>query len=280
MDVVTGQILRNFADHTGFVKSVAFSPDGALVLSGSEDGTIKIWNAKTGELLLSLIGKSDGTWLAVTPEGFFAMSRSGSDLISIVHGLKVFSVDQFYQSLYRPDLVREKLKGDPFGLVREAATLLDLDKVLASGDAPTVRILSPADGATAIGDQVVVEVELADRGGNIGGSNGASMVSPWDLTPPRSYRREKSYASRIWPHSIPGTTPLRCWPTIARTYLPRPRLGSPCRLKRHRPHRLQFPTQRAELQRQPDDCSYWRLAPTIMRIIVSGSPTRSWTPRR
>ena len=43
---------------------------------------------------------------------------------SVVNGLDVYSVDQFYQALYRPDLVREKLAGDPRGLVREAAANL------------------------------------------------------------------------------------------------------------------------------------------------------------
>ncbi len=49
--------------------------------------------------------------------------------------MEVFSVDQVYQALYRPDLVREKLAGDPQGKVREAAAKLDLNKVVASGAA-------------------------------------------------------------------------------------------------------------------------------------------------
>jgi hypothetical protein len=80
----------------------------------------------------------------------------------------VWSVDQFYQSLYRPDLVREKLAGDPRGLVREAAARLDLNKVVASGSAPTVTLLAPKDRARTAGEQVTAEIEIADRGGGIG----------------------------------------------------------------------------------------------------------------
>src|SRR5262249_6746858 len=81
------------------------------------------------------------------------------------------SIDQFYQSLYRPDLVREKLAGDPRGFVREAAAQLDLNKVIASGSAPDVRLTLPgrALSAGAIdGNGVSVEAEITDRGGGIG----------------------------------------------------------------------------------------------------------------
>jgi len=34
--------------HTGEVRSVAFSPDGKRIASGSADKLVKIWNAATG----------------------------------------------------------------------------------------------------------------------------------------------------------------------------------------------------------------------------------------
>src|SRR5579872_5343641 len=36
--------------HTKPVTGVAFSPDGKTLASGSVDGTVKLWNAQTGEL--------------------------------------------------------------------------------------------------------------------------------------------------------------------------------------------------------------------------------------
>ena len=41
------------------VWSVAWSPDGTKLASGSEDKTVKIWNAKTGQCVSTLTGYSD-----------------------------------------------------------------------------------------------------------------------------------------------------------------------------------------------------------------------------
>ena len=40
-----------FAGHTEWVRSVAFSPDGQQIVSGSSDETICVWNAITGEIV-------------------------------------------------------------------------------------------------------------------------------------------------------------------------------------------------------------------------------------
>ncbi|MBP8857939.1 MAG: hypothetical protein KBG60_07955, partial [Anaerolineaceae bacterium] len=45
-DASSGEILHTLAGHTGSVRSVAFSPDGSTLASGSYDGTIIIWDLK------------------------------------------------------------------------------------------------------------------------------------------------------------------------------------------------------------------------------------------
>ena len=45
--------------HIDKVTSVAFSADGSKVVSGSEDFTVKIWSADSGEVLQTLSGEID-----------------------------------------------------------------------------------------------------------------------------------------------------------------------------------------------------------------------------
>ena len=42
-DIDTGTVIRMFTGHADGVSSVAFSPDGTKVLTGSDDGTAKLW---------------------------------------------------------------------------------------------------------------------------------------------------------------------------------------------------------------------------------------------
>jgi len=44
---------------TSWIVSVAFSPDGGILVSGSTDNTVKVWDASTGQCLSTLLGHSD-----------------------------------------------------------------------------------------------------------------------------------------------------------------------------------------------------------------------------
>jgi WD40 repeat protein len=44
---------------TGIVHATGFSPDGALVITGSADGVTRVWDATTGKLLGRLAGHAD-----------------------------------------------------------------------------------------------------------------------------------------------------------------------------------------------------------------------------
>ena len=163
----TGRLLRT-VENSDILISGTFSSDGRKIITGGADGSITIRRVDTGEVLVTMVDPGNGEWLTITPEGFFDGSEKAAEMLSVVRGLEAYSVDQLYQALYRPDLVREKLAGDPDGKVRAAAARLDLTKVVASGGPPRVTIGSPASGTTVSEDRVTVSAEIADQGGGMG----------------------------------------------------------------------------------------------------------------
>jgi WD40 repeat protein len=70
----------------GRVRSVVWSPDGKNIASGSDDKTIKVWNAQTGQCVSTLSGHSgyvtassyscffSNVWCVLTIEYFTGLS--------------------------------------------------------------------------------------------------------------------------------------------------------------------------------------------------------------
>ena len=57
-DVATGELRLTFTGHSQQIGSVAFSPDGQTLASGSADHTIKLWDIATGQERRTLTGHS------------------------------------------------------------------------------------------------------------------------------------------------------------------------------------------------------------------------------
>ena len=79
----TGQELRTLEGDAS-VLSLAISPDGQILVSGSADNTIKIWQLSTGEELRTLTGHSESVnSVAISPDGQIFVSGSDDKTIEI-----------------------------------------------------------------------------------------------------------------------------------------------------------------------------------------------------
>ncbi len=120
--------------HTDPVYSVAVSPDGKLLATGSFDKTIKIWDAATGQELRTLAGKLGHTNLVLG----VSFSPDGSSLatVSTDNSLKIWDI----------------ANGKPTSLLAHAAGVTRVaasadGKLFAAGAADgTIRIWTAVDG--------------------------------------------------------------------------------------------------------------------------------------
>jgi len=68
-DVESGSALQTLEEHTGIVWGVAFSPDGQMLVSVSNDSTGKIWDWRTGSMINSLNFPNPVSSVTFSPDG-------------------------------------------------------------------------------------------------------------------------------------------------------------------------------------------------------------------
>ncbi len=172
----TGEKLGDFVGHTGDVFAVAVSPDGTKLVSGAADQTVRLWDITTRELLLTIFHGNNDEWVAWTPEGFYAASPNGGQMV-IYHinkgaenAAEAYTLDQVGESFYRPDLVAAKVLGGRLNRDKIAAALAkigDIETLVAGGAPPEIhnlRIVQNQPGSR----EVTVEFEVRERNGGIG----------------------------------------------------------------------------------------------------------------
>ena len=135
---------RTLVAHSDVVSSLAFSPDGRLVASGSQDGTIKLWDVGTGKVLRTLKDETSGQALAFFPDGKTLIAGVGNE-------------DKGEEIMHLWDVETGKLKGRWKGPTRLLEGLIfsadgkliataDMDKTVRIWDAQTGKLKQTVTG--------------------------------------------------------------------------------------------------------------------------------------
>ncbi|MBW4561527.1 MAG: hypothetical protein KME32_10310 [Mojavia pulchra JT2-VF2] len=79
-----GPLVRTILGHSGSIYTVALTPDGKYIISGSDDKTIKVWNWQTGEEVRTLAGHDDYVRaIVLTSDGKYIISGSHDTTIKV-----------------------------------------------------------------------------------------------------------------------------------------------------------------------------------------------------
>ncbi len=150
----------------GWINSIAFSPDGSMIATGSKDNVVKIWNAQTMGLAHTFIGhRLPVKSVAFSPDGSLLASGSSDKTVRIWDvnrkaEVKVLAVPHWVQSVaFSEDgsrLAAQLVNGD--------VLYWDLETFESSTDANGIRFAerqaweSPEFRAVALAETVILEV--------------------------------------------------------------------------------------------------------------------------
>jgi WD40 repeat protein len=108
-DAASGAELAVLRGHRTEIASIAFTPDGARLLSGGRDGVLRIWSVPRAAELVQLIALGHSDFVAVTPDQYYRASKSRIKGIAFRVGDQLYPFEQFDLRFNRPDIVLERL---------------------------------------------------------------------------------------------------------------------------------------------------------------------------
>lgn len=164
-------VVNKFKGHISAVTSVAFSSDGAMIFSGSQDGTIKLWDTNSQKELATLASIGATDWAVTAPSGLYDASNNAMKLMHYAVGMDVVVLRQLKERYWEPGLLA-KIMGFSKDTVR---AIVKFDSVA----------LFPTAQVKIVNDKL--EITLSERsGGNgklsliINGKRVASDINPPD----------------------------------------------------------------------------------------------------
>ncbi len=185
-DLTNCKKLHAFEGHKSTVNSVAYSPNGGQIVTGSADMTVKLWDASSGRQLLSLEGHAEQTrQVAFSPDGNWIASALANTL-KVWHALngrelRTIPFRELAEFLFSPDGKRILIRSTHVPCIAFGGD----DKIVVTGSQDNaVRIWDSAAGKlmrTFTGHTGPVNTVATSREGRIVSGSNDRTVKVWDI---------------------------------------------------------------------------------------------------
>ncbi|TDU73488.1 trypsin-like peptidase domain-containing protein [Streptomyces sp. KS 21] len=169
--VAARPLQRRLSFHADPVLSVAFSPDGNTLATGSRDDTVRLWNVATGKTPTPLTGhKYEVTSVAFSPDGNTLATSSNDDTVrlwDVATGKTLKTLphgDPVYEVAFSPD-----------GHTLATGSAEDIVRLWDVSTGKTIRTLQNGH------DNLVLAVAFSPKGDTLATGNLDKTVQLWDV---------------------------------------------------------------------------------------------------
>jgi len=168
----SGKLLCKIQSHESTIFSIAVSPDGSQLLSANGDGTTKLLDLETGNLLATYVVGGKDIYSIVLPDNYYTASKNASAAVHFVQGLQYYTFENFDLKFNRPDIVAQRLGSSDSGLIvgLQRAYEKRLQKLSFQGsdltnslDVPTVAIDRSVIPLTTSDDSIRISIKANDE---------------------------------------------------------------------------------------------------------------------
>lgn len=161
-NAATGDSIYKLEGHKSEVNSMLFSKDDKYLISGSVDGEIKIWDMANRTEILSHYSVGESDWLVTTPQGLFDATQNAKNYIFFVQGMESFSIDQFFEEFYQPDLIQHLFAGIDMNIKDRSIR----DRMIEFPP-PEIELVSPKPGTQMKLGKNDMMIRFSDIGGGL-----------------------------------------------------------------------------------------------------------------